>query len=49
MKRYDNSYLDDREQCMGLLNISQERPSFALSSELLRACCTYLQDLHFAF
>lgn len=49
MKWHDNSYLDDREQYMGLLKISQERPSFALSSELLRSCCTYLQDLHFAF
>ena len=48
-KWHDNSYLDDREQHMGLLKFSQGRPSLTLSSELLRTCCTYLQNLHFAF
>lgn len=33
----------------GLLKVSQGRSSFALSSDFLRTCCTYLQDLHFAF
>lgn len=49
MKWHDNSCLDDREQSMGLLKTSQGRPTIVLLFDLLRTCCTYLQDLHFAF